>query len=61
MSNRKQAYLTKLEYIKDKYCGQCAYFVGKCTTSYIEAKFGDSSTPACTEFKEKRDSSNRVG
>lgn len=36
-------------------CGECIFFEpGRgCTTSYLEAKYGNSHTPACTEFKIK--------
>ena len=52
-----------------KICGDCKDFgelsyeqmcvlKGKrfgCTTSFIEAKYGNKNTPACSEFKQKRD------
>ena len=31
-------------------CGECIYFSNGCTTSQIEAKYGNSNTPSCTEF-----------
>ena len=44
---------TKREDRKQR-CGDCSFFGDKgCTTSYIEAKYGDKNTPACNEFSPK--------
>lgn len=41
---------TKREYRKQR-CGECSFFGDKgCTTSYLEAKYGNKNTPACSEF-----------
>ena len=35
-------------------CGDCTFFGDKgCTTSYLEAKYGNAGTPACNEFSPK--------
>lgn len=35
-------------------CGDCRFFSARgCTTSFIEAKYGNSKTPACMEFERK--------
>lgn len=35
-------------------CGDCTFFGDKgCTTSYLEAKWGNANTPACSEFSPK--------
>ena len=34
-------------------CGDCKFFVGKCTTSRIEAKYGSANTPSCSEFEKR--------
>ena len=35
-------------------CGDCTFFGDKgCTTSYLEAKWGNIHTPACNEFSPK--------
>lgn len=35
-------------------CGECSFFGDKgCTTSYLEAKYGNAGTPACNEFSPK--------
>lgn len=34
-------------------CGECKYFINKCTTSRIEAKYGSGSTPSCEEFEKR--------
>lgn len=39
---------------KKNFCGDCKFFIGKCTTSEIEAKYGDSGTPACSEYINKQ-------
>jgi len=31
-------------------CGECIFFSNGCTTSLIEAKYGNSKTPSCSEF-----------
>lgn len=44
---------TKREYRKQR-CGECSFFGDKgCTTSYLEAKYGNKNTPACSEFSPK--------
>lgn len=44
---------TKREDRKQR-CGDCSFFGDKgCTTSYLEAKYGDKNTPACNEFSPK--------
>ena len=44
---------TKREDRKQR-CGDCSFFGDKgCTTSYIEAKYGNKNTPACSEFSPK--------
>lgn len=44
---------TKRDYKKQR-CGDCSFFGDKgCTTSYLEAKYGDKNTPACNEFSPK--------
>jgi len=39
--------------VVEAYCGQCKFFDSKCTTSAVEARYGNKNTPACTEFKGK--------
>lgn len=42
------------EWEEKSICGECKFFGYKgCTTSYIEAKYGNSKTPACTEFEKR--------
>lgn len=44
---------TKRENRKER-CGDCTFFGDKgCTTSHIEAKWGNRNTPACSEFSPK--------
>ena len=44
---------TKREDRKQR-CGDCTFFGDKgCTTSYLEAKYGNKNTPACSEFSPK--------
>ncbi len=44
---------TKREDRKQR-CGDCSFFGDKgCTTSYLEAKWGNFHTPACNEFSPK--------
>lgn len=39
---------------REQRCGDCSFFGDKgCTTSYIEAKYGNKNTPACSEFSPK--------
>lgn len=32
-------------------CGECKFFINKCTTSRLEAKYGSAGTPSCEEFE----------
>lgn len=34
-------------------CGECVYYVNGCTTSELENKYGNGSTPSCSDFKLK--------
>jgi len=34
-------------------CGECKFFTNHCTTSYIEAKYGNARTPSCLQFERK--------
>lgn len=44
---------TKRENRKER-CGDCSFFGDKgCTTSYLESKWGNFHTPACSEFSPK--------
>lgn len=44
---------TKKNY-KNQRCGDCSFFGDKgCTTSELEAKYGNFHTPACNEFNPK--------
>ena len=45
---------TKREHRRER-CGDCTFFSEKgCTTSHIEAKFGNKNTPACSDFIPKK-------
>ena len=45
---------TKREYRRER-CGDCTFFGEEgCITSYIEAKYGNKCTPACSEFSPKK-------
>jgi len=51
----KQEYLGVFELEEWEYknrCGDCKFFSQRgCTISYIEAKYGNSKTPACGKFE----------
>jgi len=47
----KQLYLTEPKPNENiKVCNDCKFFKDGCTVSYLENKYGNKNTPACTDF-----------